>query len=413
MPIALVDCNNFYASCERLFRPELNGKPVVVLSNNDGCIVARSNESKVLGIPMGEPYFKAKQYLEANGVTAFSSNYELYGDISNRVMTTLSEFAMEIDIYSIDEGFLLLPDKSPDELFELSKLIRATVLKKTGIPVSVGISLTKTLAKLANSKAKKDPLGVYLLLSERKRDIVLSKCDVGDIWGIGKKSAEKLRRWNIHTAMDLINAEESQVRKIVSINGVKTAQELSGKSAIGSESLEYSKSATFSRTFNKPIEKEDELREAVSYYATRVSEKIRKKNLVAEQITVYLDTGGFVDKKYFNSETVRITGANDTGKIIKECVNIFSRIYREGIRYKKAGVILASLKSDEFIQEDLFEESTEEENELINTLDSINNKLGKDSISFLSSGIKRDWDMKRERRSPRYTTNWAEILVVK
>ncbi len=412
MIVALVDCNNFYASCERVFRPELNNTPIVVLSNNDGCIVARSNEAKALGIPMGEPYFKAKKYLALNNVKVFSSNYELYGDMSNRVMAVLAEFALEIEVYSIDESFLILPKKPPEELLELSKTIRETVLRKTGIPVSVGISLTKTLAKLANSKAKKYTNGVCLLLSNKKREIVLAQTDVGDIWGIGRKSSAKLKSRNIKTAMDLIEADENQVRKIISINGVKTAQELSGRQAVDSGNIEHSKSATFSRTFSHPILNKEELREAVAYYATRVSENIRKKELIAEQLTVYINTGGYVQQKHFNSDTIRISGTSNTSAIIKECLNIFDRIYKKGVKYKKAGIILSSLKSDQHLQDDLFNIPDEKNDKLTETLDQINAMLGKDSITYLATGIKRNWDMKRNFHSPRYTTNWNELLIV-
>ena len=415
---ALVDCNNFYASCERIFNPKLNDRAIVVLSNNDGCIIARSIEAKTLGIKMGEPYFKAKKIIQKNNVKVFSSNYTLYGDISQRVMEILCGFSPDIEIYSIDEAFLSFNGFKNYELNTYCRYMREKVKKWIGIPVSIGLSRTKTLAKIANHLAKKNPHyeGVCILNNKSVIDIALQKTEINDVWGIGKHLSIFLKKYNIRTAKDFTLLDRQWVRKNMGIIGEKIYFELQGISCLDLELLPSNKkSCCVSRSFSKPIEKLKYLEESISNYGTRVAEKIREEKLVSQSMSIFVLTNHFnrKEKQYSNSIKLQLPfPTNDSIKIVKRALEGIRQIYRSGYRYKKAGIILYELNKISEIR-GLLDIDRDKSNSMMKTIDQINYRYGDSTIKLASEGIQKRWSMKRERMSPCYTTRFNELIEVK
>ncbi len=415
---ALVDCNNFYASCERVFNPRLDGKPLVVLSNNDGCVVARSNEAKELGIGMGVPEFQIRPLLRAHHVQVFSSNYTLYGDMSQRVMETLEPFCPDLEVYSIDEAFLSLLGFERRNLTEYGRQIRRTVKQWTGIPVSVGIAETKTLAKIANRIAKRTPdlEGVFDLLACSDRDALLGQVAVEDVWGIGRNHARVLNQHGITTALQLRGVDDQWIRKRMGIIGLRLVMELRGVSCLNLEQCPSPKqSLTCSRAFGKLINTLAEMEEAVSVYTSRVAEKLRREQLAAMVLTVSLTTNEFKEgPQYSNALTLKLPIATDsTTDLIRSALQSIRAIYRDGYLYKKAGVMLTVLVPVNRTQADLFDDQDRGKSKrLMSALDAINDRWGVGTLQYASSGISHAWMTQFHRRSPAYTTNWNELPLV-
>ena len=416
--IALIDCNNFYASCERIFNPRLIGKPIVVLSNNDGCIITRSAEAKELGIKMGEPYFKAKKIIDKNNVKVFSSNYSLYGDISQRVMETLARFASDVEIYSIDEAFLGLNGFENYELSKYCQYIRRTIKQWVGIPVSIGVSTTKTLSKIANNLAKKNKQydGVCILKSWFDINEALKLTSIEDVWGIGRRLSVFLKKYKINTAYDFTQLDKGWIRKNMGVVGEKTFLELCGVSCIELELIPSDKkSCCVSRSFSKPVEKIDDLEESVSSYGTRVAEKIREEGLVAESMSIFVLTNYFnrKEKQYSNSIKLQLPyPTNNSIKIVKRALEGIKKIYRQGYRYKKAGVILYGLTKAKQTR-GLLDYDRESSDSIMNTLDRINERYGSSTIRLASEGVDKSWSMRRESVSPCYTTRFDDLVEAK
>lgn len=415
---ALVDCNNFYASCERVFNPRLEGKPIVVLSNNDGCVVARSNEAKALGIGMGVPEFQIRPMLRAHHVQVFSSNYTLYGDLSQRVMETLEQFCPDLEVYSIDEAFLSLVGFERRNLTDYGQQIRQTVKQWTGIPVSVGIAETKTLAKIANRVAKQTPDmgGVCDLLACPDRDALLGRIAVEDVWGIGPNHAHMLTQHGITTAFQLRRVDDQWIRKRMGIVGLRLVMELRGVSCLDLEQCPAPKqSLTCSRAFGKLISTLGEMEEAVSVYTSRVAEKLRRERLAATVLTVCLTTNEFKEgPQYSNALTLNLSVVTDTtSDLIKSALHGIRAIYRDGYLYKKAGVMLTGLVPVSQTQTDLFDDRDRRKSKrLMSALDAINDRWGADTLHYASSGISKPWKTQFHRRSPAYTTDWDALPVV-
>ena len=415
---ALVDCNNFYVSCERVFNPKLNGQPIVVLSNNDGCVVARSNEAKALGIGMGVPEFQIRPLLSAHRVQVFSSNYTLYGDMSQRVMETLEQFSPDVEVYSIDEAFLSLVGFEPRDLIEHGRLIRRTVPQWTGIPVSVGIAETKTLAKIANRIAKRTPDtgGVFDLLACPDREALLGRVAVEDVWGIGPNHARFLKQHGITTALQLRGVDDQWIRKRMGIVGLRLVMELRGVSCLDLEQCPSPKqSLTCSRAFGKLISTLKEMEEAVSVYTSRVAEKLRCERLAAMVLTVCLTTNEFKEgPQYSNALTLKLPIVTaSTADLIRCALQGIRAIYRDGYLYKKAGVVLTGLVPVSQTQADLFDsQDRRKSTRLMTALDAINDRWGADTLHYASSGITKAWKTRFHRRSPAYTTEWDELPVV-
>tara|TARA_Y100001978_G_scaffold31845_2_gene27558 strand:+ start:10861 stop:12102 length:1242 start_codon:yes stop_codon:yes gene_type:complete len=412
--IALADCNNFYASCERVFNPALKNKPILVLSNNDGCIIARSNEAKKMGFQMGEPIFKKKEFIKKNKIEMFSSNFALYGDMSNRVMSILMEESPEIEIYSIDEAFLNLKGIREKERFV--KKLREKVLKWTGIPISIGIGATKTLAKIANAKAKQKEEGIYSLKSKEDIKNILESKDVSSIWGIGNRTTIKLRYYGIKTAINFKNARPNFIKKVFSINMLKTQEELKGKKRYDiNVNPETKKNICTSRSFSKEIKEYNKLKKRIISYSMRSAEKLRNQKGCAQTLTVFIQTNRFKETRYSNAKSIIFDVAtNDSLEIVKKTVENLKKIYRPNYKYKKAGVVLGGIIAEQKIQMNLFDKINRiKRKELMNAIDKINYLNGKETIKIGTQGIKKYKSEKQQRLSPAYTTKWKEILNVK
>jgi len=412
---ALVDCNNFYVSCERVFNPKLENKPVVVLSNNDGCVVARSNEAKALGIGMGVPAFEVKDILEKNHVEVFSSNYTLYDDMSSRVMQTLSTFTPDLEVYSIDEAFLNLAGFSCS-LTDYGRQIQWTVKKWTGMPVTVGIASTKTLAKIANYIAKHSPKakGVLDLADSPYLDKALGQVPVEKVWGVGIKTTIELKRAGIETALDLRHADISWIRTRFGVVGVRTVYELTGICCYPlEENTPAKKTICVSRMFGRPIETVDELKEAIASYASRAGEKLRRQNLAASSMTVYVTTSRFIKNRYFNSHTIEFAVAtSDTRELISGAFACIDSLFRKGHQFKKCGVILAGLVPEDQIQQSLLDSIDRAKSKrLMQAVDAVNTRLNC-PLCWAAEGLKQSWQVKFNRRSRRYTTRWDELPEV-
>ena len=416
---ALVDCNSFYASCERVFNPKLENKPVVVLSNNDGCIVARTNEAKALGIKMGEPLFKAKKTIEKHDVKVFSSNYTLYGSMSNRVMKILEQFFPDIEIYSIDEAFMEI--SSLRKIYDYSKYamkVRKIIFQWTGIPVSIGIGETKTLAKIANHIVKDNPKikGVFDITKIKNKKTILETIKVEKIWGIGNKLSKFLIKNNIYNANDFIKQDNSWIRKNINILGLKTKMELEGMSCYDLENnFKLRKSCSVSRSFGKRISLLKDIREAVSTYISRAAEKIRNEKLVANNINLYIRTSPFNRKSeeyYANSISIPLDlPTNNIITLNKKVLSGLNKIFKKGYLYQKAGVVLSGLESDG-LDLNLFKQSNKKKEMLMNAFDFINRKYGKNSLQIASEGIQKMWLMKKNKCSSNFTTDLQDLLVV-
>lgn len=424
---AIVDCNSFYCSCERVFRPDLENKPVVVLSNNDGCIISRSDEAKKLGVGMAVPYHHNKELIEANGIAVFSSNYILYGDMSRRVMDTLRAIAghQNVEVYSVDEAFINLDDIATDELEQIAFEIRKTVEQWTGIYVSVGVAPTKTLAKLANIWAKKDKQKtqcVQVLDTPEKIMRMLQATHVKDLWGVGRQNADRLTRLGIETAWQLRNMNEEWVRKNMGgVVGVRLLRELKGEEAIVMEEpLENKKMIATTRMFGTPVTALSDIKEAVATYTSRAAEKLRRQCSAASMITVFIvpkeapNPAQFRHGPTISAHAVLPTATSLTNELIKPALQLVDEIYQHGKRYKKAGVMLSGLVPDSSIQANLFVPHEKNTNRLLmNMIDNINFSMRDDTLKFASSGTAKNWKMRQELRSPRYTTRWQELYEVK
>ena len=400
--IALIDCNSFYVSCERLFNPKIRKKPVVVLSNNDGCIISRSNEAKALGIKMGEPYFKGKNIIIKNNVQVFSSNYSLYGDISRRVMRTLKRFNSDIEVYSIDEAFLDLSNFTDEEVEKVGKEIRATVLQWTGIPTSIGIAKTKTLSKVANHIAKKNKAGVIFL--KENIDNILKDFDIADVWGVGRQLSKLYIKNGIDNAYKLKNISNTWVKKSTNVLGAKTVMELRGIPCIDLETEETRrKSCCVSRSFGKKVESLDKLKESVTTHCLNAAEKIRTDKQTTRAVTIFIRTSPFdKNRKYYsNSITIELPVAtNNSIELVKTAISGLGKIYKYGYFYQKAGVILSKLRDASEKELNLLAPILENKSQpLMRAIDFTNAKYGRNAISIAQAGISNDWKMRREHSS--------------
>jgi len=422
MPVfALVDCNNFYVSCERVFDPKLNGNPVIVLSNNDGCAVARSNEAKTLGIKMGAPFFKIKHLVEQHQVKVFSSNYALYGDMSRRVMQTLAEFTPAIEIYSIDEAFLDMTRFAFTDLTGYGTKIRQKIKQDTGIPVSIGIATSKTLAKVANKIAKKSAKanGILDLTNTKYQDRALEMTPVADVWGIGRRYATFLTMRGINTALDFKHADTAMIQKKMGINGIRLQKELCGESCYAlEESPPSKKSISVSRSFKKAVVNLDDLSQAVCSYIARGAEKLRVQSSHAQAMTVYVTTSRFKPESFYcNSTTCSFpTALNNTPELIKHGQAALKQIFQKGREYTKVGVVFLHLTQNGCFQLDLFDTTDRTRpGSVMKAMDHINNKMGSNTLKYMSAGLSVDkpWETAFNYRSAAYTTDWEQLLTVR
>ena len=415
--IALIDCNSFYVSCERLFNPKIRKKPVVVLSNNDGCIISRSNEAKVLGIKMGEPYFKEKDIIVKNNVQVFSSNYSLYGDISRRVMRTLKRFNSDIEIYSIDEAFLDLSNFPDNEVENVGHEIRNIVLKWTGIPTSIGIAKTKTLSKVANHIAKKKQSGVTSFIGIENIDSILEKVEINNVWGVGKQLTKFYHKSGIYNAKQLKNVSNTWIKKSSNVLSSRTAMELRGIPCIDLEATSSKrKSCVVSRSFGQRVENFQELKEAIASYSLNASEKIRSESLVTKSITVFIRTSPFQSRfgYYSNSKTIDFPIAtNNSIEIVKAAISSLETIFKNGYRYQKAGVMLSRL-SDSVGDKNLFSSEKDKKiNCLMKSIDNTNHKYGRSTLSLASAGVHKRWNTRRQHYSKIDTADFYCLPTIK
>lgn len=418
--IAMVDCNNFYVSCERVFNPSLEGRPVVVLSNNDGCVISRSNEAKALGIRMAEPVFKRKAFFEAQGVQIRSSNYALYGDLSARVMQVLARFSPDVECYSIDEAFLRFRAWSPRRLKATAREIRRTVFQWTGIPVCVGLARTKTLAKIANRLAKKTPAsgGVWWLDDPSDVRLRLSRIEVGDIWGIGRRYARFLNGQGITSALQLSRRPRDWVRRNLTVSGLHTVMELNGVACIPfGESPPPARTLVCSRSFGKRVSDLRGLEEALSTRVQEAAAKLRRRHLVAGVVRVFIETSPFhPEAAYANSGSLPLeVPTADTPALHKAALRILRGIYRPGFAYKKAGVMFLDLQPEGCRQlsfGDFSRPAARPRKALMQVMDRMNAVYGRGTLTFAASGFgAKPWHLRQEHRSRRYTTRWAELPV--
>ena len=415
---AIIDCNNFYASCERVFNPKLNDKPVIVLSNNDGCVIARSNESKRLGIKMGIPAFKIKHIINKHNINVFSTNFSLYGDMSKRVINTISTFDINMEIYSIDEVFLDISEFKYHEINDFLNEIKNKILKWTGIPVSIGAARTKTLAKAANyiSKRSKKHKGIFII-NDFNRKQVLKLIPSIDVWGIGRKLNFFLISNGINTAFDISNIDLNWIKNKTNITTQKTVKELMGESCISINNNFNKKSICTSRTFGNMVESLSDLESFITMYATRCAEKLRRQNSCATIGVVYVKTNIFRSDLpyYFNSRIINFSvPTSDTGEIISCILKELRKIYKVGFKYKKAGVILSGIVPNNCVQQDLFDTiNRNKKNKIMISIDKINNKMGRDTIRYASQNFAKKYILKQQRLSKSYTTRWGQLLEIK
>jgi len=416
----LVDCNNFYASCEKLFRPDLADAPVVVLSNNDGCVVARSKEAKALGIKMGVPYFQIRELVEKHAVVAFSSNYALYADMSSRVMTTLEQMTPSVEVYSIDEAFVDLTGISSClDLSEFGQQIRTTISDWIGIKVCVGIAPSKTLAKLANHAAKKwsKAAGVIDLTNRMRQRKLMALLPVSEVWGIGSRITKRLNEMHIYTALDLADTPTKQIRSLFSVVVERTVSELNGESCLRLEDVaDKKKEIVSSRSFSERITELSQMQEAVSEYVHRACEKLRSQKSYAKQLTVFVRTSPFSDRHtdpyYANSASGQlIYPSSDTRDFLHLATELLSKIWKDGYRYAKSGVMLTDFYDEGIRQQQLFaDESGSKCNPaLMSVIDQINQQQSRNAIYFAAKGTHQNWSMKRSLLSPAYTTKWSDL----
>jgi DNA polymerase V len=412
---ALIDCNNFYASCERLFRPDLRNQPIVVLSNNDGCVIARSNEAKALGIAMGEPFFKIKALCKQHKIHAFSSNYTLYGDLSQRVMSTIEQEWPHLEIYSIDEAFLDLSGLPNSLLDSFCVALQKKVLKETGIPTSIGIGPTKTLAKIANHLCKK-VLKTPVFNVTDQREIFLPQIAVGDVWGIGRQWSKKLMKQSIHTAYDLAQMNAHVLKKQFSVVMMRTAMELQGIPCAGLEETQAKQNIISSKSFGQMQTTYTAVSQSVSSHCARAVEKLRQQNLVAQRISVFVHTNRFREDlaQYCQAIELKFINPTDDVRLITQCAKrCLRRIFKSGYHYKKAGICLEDLIPKDPRQLDMFHQRSDEElaktEQLMSVFDAINKKYGRSTVRLAAEGYSKPWDMRRELKSPAYTTRWSDL----
>lgn len=416
---AIADCNNFYASCERVFQPDLNGKAIIVLSNNDGCVIARSNEAKALGIKMGVPAFKIKDVLRKHNVKTFSSNYALYGDMSQRVQNILKAFSSEMEVYSIDEVFMNLAGMKYTDLNEYAQKIKKVTTKSTGIPISIGIGPTKTLAKLANYFSKRYPAykGVCIIKSEEQIQKSLSLVKVGDIWGVGRQYAKFLGNHGICTAKNFVDMPNEWIKKNMSVVGLRTKKELLGTPCISLELNPPSKKAICtSRSFGTMVKDLKTLEESVASYASKCAKKLRQQKSCANTITIFIHTNPFrkQDPQYAQNIVVQLpVASNSTLEIINYSLRGLRKIFKEGYNYKKAGVIVSGIVNENVIQAGLFDKVDRwKHKDLMRSMDKLNKGYGKEVVKSAIQGTGKKWGLRQEKLSPCYSTKWDDIITV-
>lgn len=419
---ALVDCNNFYASCERVFQPQYIGKPIAVLSNNDGCIISRSDEAKALGIPMGAPEFKVRQLLKEKNVTVFSSNYPLYGDLSNRVMQILNQFTPNIEIYSIDEAFLNFDGIEIIDYQQYGIEMKMRIQKWLGIPISIGFAPTKALSKVANKIARKFPKETkssYVIDTDEKRIKALKWTKIEDVWGIGRRTYKKAALRNIKTAYDFIQPQhESWIKAEMGVIGLRLKSELEGKSVLDLEPIaEQKKSIAVTRSFPKQISDYDLLKERISTFASVCAEKLRKQNSCCHTVIVMLliDKHKYDTKQYYFNAAATLPFATQSSlTITTEAIKILKKLYenKEGILFKKAGVIVTGLIPENSKQFNLFIDENPKHDALMKTIDDLNRKIGNRKIKLANQNLKKTWDMNQNHLSPKYTTDFKQILEI-
>lgn len=414
----LADCNNFFVSCERVFDPKLEGKPVVVLSNNDGVIVARSNEAKALGIPMGGPMFEWRDFLKANKVICFSGNHALYSDFSRRVMSTLSEFVREIQVYSVDEAFL--PFRPASNLVPYCREMRSEVRRRTGIPISVGLGMTKTLAKIANHVAKKHPEcgGVYALHDHPDVPAVLAALPAGEVWGIGRQYEKMLIGAGVRTAGEFAAKDDDWIRRRMGVYGLRVAMELRGiPASIMAEGREAPrKSVVSSRSFGRPVAAFEEMKQVIAGHAASVAETLREDGLKAESLSVFLGVRrhGY-GQRYPSGHATDVTPpSNYTPDLIRAAHRALERVWSEGASYKKAGVGAFDLVPSDPVQLDVFgsDAGSPKRRSLMTAIDAVNAEWGSGTVQFAAEGVTRAWRARARTRSPRYTTDWDDLRRV-
>ena len=420
---ALVDCNNFYASCERVFQPQYNGKPVVILSNNDGCVISRSNEAKEVGVPMGAPEFKIRELIKEKNIKVFSSNYPLYGDLSNRVMKTLEAFTPNLEIYSIDEAFLNFDGMSISDYHDYGIQMKKRVQKWVGIPVCVGFAPTKALSKVANRIAKKfqdRTQGIYVIDTEEKRVKAIKWTKIEDVWGIGRRLTKKMMAHNILTAYDFTKPQhEAWIRKEMGVIGMRLKYELEGKSVLDLEPIrEQKKSIATTRSFPKQISEFDDLRERIATFSAICAEKLRKQKSCCQTIIVMLviDKHKYESQKYYFNKAVTLPySTNSTLTISNAAISMLKDLYKgnEGIKFKKAGVIVTELIDEDKKQLQLFEEENPKHLAIMKAMDFLNAKIGDRKVKLGTQNLNLTWNMKQNHLSPRFTTRFNEILEIK
>ncbi|MCA9383347.1 Y-family DNA polymerase [Candidatus Dojkabacteria bacterium] len=417
---ALVDCNNFFVSCERVFQPHLEQKPTIVLSNNDGCVIARSNEVKKMGIPMGAPIHKYKHLLKQNNVKTFSCNFQLYGDFSNRVMSTIKAFAEDVQVYSIDEAFINLDLIHNVSHYEYAVELRNIIKQWVGIPTSIGMGPTKTLAKLTNEVAKKNEefQGVLNYDDYSNKDELLERVEVGDIWGVGRRYAQFLNGWNIYNARQFRDMSLKWVKQNMSINGVRTVMELRGTACFPiHDAPDTRKSILTSRSFGYSVTSAKDMREAVASYVCRAAEKLREEKLAAQYVTVFIKTNKHRQnqQQYSNSYTITLNQASIYNPdLIDAALKALKKIFLDGYYYKKAGVLLTGLVPMNQVQLSFLNDTrnSDQKEKIMHVFDEINNNYGKRTIRYAATGTRKPWSMKQDMRSPRYTTKWSELRRV-
>ena len=416
---ALVDCNNFYASCERVFQPNLRNKPIVVLSNNDGCVIARSNEAKALGIPMGAPAFKYQKIFDDNKIHVFSSNYALYGDLSSRVMNILATFTPDIEVYSIDEAFLKLDGFELYNLEEYGQQINYRVTKNTGISISIGMAPTKALSKVANKIAKKyaeRTKGVYVIDTEEKRIKALKWTKIGDVWGIGSRHAKRLIYRNVNTAYDFTQLPDDWVRKNMSVVGLRLKRELEGIPQLGLDEVKRKKAIATTRTFDKNYGDLANIKERVSTFAVTCAEKLRRQKSCTNLIMVFIHTNGHRKDLPQYSQHIMIKTdypTNSSIDIVRFAVKGLKAIYKKGYQYKKAGVIVMGITPESEKQLNMFTSENPKHHALMKVMDKLNNVIGQKKLKLACQDMDRTWKMNQEKLSPRYTTRLNEIITIK
>ncbi len=420
---ALVDCNNFYASCERVFQPKFNGKPVAILSNNDGCVISRSNEAKAIGIKMGAPAFQIKDLIRAENVQVFSSNYALYGDLSNRVMGVLSQFTPNLEVYSIDEAFLNFDGMNIQDYHNYGVQMKTRIQKWVGIPVCIGFAETKALSKVANKIAKKfqdRTSGVYVIDNEEKRIKALKWTKIEDVWGIGRQQDKKAKLRNIFTAYDFtLPHHEAWIKKEMGIIGMRLKYELEGKSVLDLEPIpDHKKSIATTRSFPKQISEFDALRERISTFASVCAEKLRKQKSCCHTIIVMLVVDKHsiqTSKYYFNMAVTLPFASNSTLTISNTAIDMLKQLHKgnEHLKFKKAGVIVTSLVDEDKKQFKLFDEENPKHLALMHTMDKLNKKIGDKKVKLATQNLNLTWNMKQNHLSKKYTTNFKDILEIK